>query len=245
VIDVRTVNTWSRGPDYPRRLARIAAKISKDSPGRLGFIGLQEVARPLRWPWARDGASLLAGSLKGLHDARFASCHVGDLGIIAGPEWQLLSHRGWLLGRDSWLHDPWTIPYRRYLLEAELRHEAMDWKLRFYTTHLSHGRQESRRLRQTLRLIDLILSRARPCELPPIVAGDFNAGSDSAVARLLEEHFTLAHTDAVDSIWTGRPASFGQAQGSYRVLGTAVIDLISEGICDSHNSPRVTLAVDA
>jgi endonuclease/exonuclease/phosphatase family metal-dependent hydrolase len=245
MIDVRTVNIWSRGPHYKQRLVRVAEKVRADSSRGAGVIGLQEVARPLRWPWAEDGASLLAGSLADLYRAKPASCRIGDLGIIAGPEWQLLSHRSWLLGRDSWLHDLGTIPYRRYLLEAELRHEARDWRLRFYTTHLSHGRQEARRLRQTLRLIDLILSRARPSELPPIVAGDFNAGSDSAVARLLEEHFTLVHADAVDSIWMGRPASFGQARGSYSVLETAVVDLMSEGLCDAHNSPRVTLSVEA
>jgi endonuclease/exonuclease/phosphatase family metal-dependent hydrolase len=242
-FSVRTVNTWSRGPDYAARLARIAAKLHAGAPDAPGLIALQEVARPLRWPWTRDGAMLLARSLQTLYGSRMARCRAGDVSIVAGSEWRLVAHRSWLLGRDAWLHDPGTIPYRRYLLEAELSH-ATHGRLRFYDTHLSHGRQEEQRLQQTRHLIDVVLSRASPGELPPLLAGDFNAGPRSEVWRLLEQHFTLLHADRVDAIWAGRPASFPHAAGAYVVAATAVVPLIADGLCDAHDAPRVTLAVE-
>jgi endonuclease/exonuclease/phosphatase family metal-dependent hydrolase len=253
-FSVRNVNTWSRGPDYACRLARIAAKLHADAPDAPGLIALQEVARPLRWPWTRDGATLLARSLEALYGSRLARCRAGDVGIVAGPEWRLVAHRSWLLGRDAWLHDPGTIPYRRYLLEAAfealrpegrgLRDSATGRRLRFYDTHLSHGRQEEQRVEQIRRLIEVVLSRATPGELPPLLAGDFNAGPGSEVWRLLEQHFTLLHADRVDAIWAGRPASFPHAAGAYVVAATAVVPLIAEGLCDAHDAPRVALAVE-
>jgi endonuclease/exonuclease/phosphatase family metal-dependent hydrolase len=252
-FSVRTVNTWSRGPDYAARLARIAAKLYADTPGAPGLIALQEVARPLRWPWSRDGATLLARSLEALHGAPLAHCRAGDLGIVAGAEWRLVAQRSWLLGRDAWLHDPGTIPYRRYLLEAELevprpegqglRDSATGRRVRFYNTHLSHGSQEEQRLRQTRRLIEVVRGRATPGELPPLLAGDFNAGPGSEVWGLLEEHFALLHADRVDAVWAGRGSSYPHARGAYTVEATAVVPLIAEGLCDAHDAPRVTLLI--
>jgi endonuclease/exonuclease/phosphatase family metal-dependent hydrolase len=243
-ITVRTLNTWIRGPAYARRLSLISGKLRGVDPDSFGLIGLQEVARPIRWPWSKDGGTLFAAALSARFGERVSARRAGEVGIIAGGEWELLGHRSWRLGMDDWRKNLWSIPYCRYLLEAELRHVAQGHRLRFYSTHLSHGDQEKQRRDQIRRLIALVLQRARPGELPPLLAGDFNATPGSVVYTLLEEHFALSHADTVDAIWAGRASSFPQAVGNYAVGATSVLDLISEGLCDAHNSPAVTLEVD-
>jgi endonuclease/exonuclease/phosphatase family metal-dependent hydrolase len=125
-----------------------------------------------------------------------------------------------------------------------LRDVAEGRRLRFYATHLSHGKQEKQRLAQTRRLIELVRQRARAGELPPLLAGDFNAWAGSEAWRLLEEHFTWLHADGVDAIWAGRAASFPGARGVYAIEAAAVTPLVADGLCDAHDSPRVTLMVD-
>ncbi|HWC30849.1 MAG TPA: hypothetical protein VG845_12290 [Dehalococcoidia bacterium] len=240
---VRTLNTWSRGPDHAGRLRRIAHKIHAEVPDNVGLISVQEVVRPIHLPWAKDGAARLAGYLQELYGGPVAHCSRGDVGIVAGPEFEITAHRAWLLGRDSWLHDPLSIPYRRYLLEGELRHVALGRRLRFYATHLSHGAQESQRARQTERLLSLIQRRAAPGELLPLLAGDFNAIAGSACFRQIETHFELLHADSVDAIWAGRASSFPSSAGSYAVRKTSLMNLTSEGLCDSHESPSVALEI--
>jgi hypothetical protein len=72
----------------------------------------------------------------------------------------------------------------------------------------------------------------------------FNATAGSDVAALMAEHFDLLHAAGVDLIWAGQAASFPGCGAAYQAESESVVDLVTDGLCDVHNVPRVTLRVD-
>lgn len=163
--------------------------------------------------------------------------------MVAGADWDRVSESRWELGKDGWRK--WPKRSTRYLFEVKLIHVATRRGVRFYTTHLSHGDDQSgQRVEQIAKLLKIVRERARPGELPPIVVGDFNRLPTSRIGQMMDEHFALAHNSNYDQIWIGRKRTFIGARGNLVPIAVSIVELEPSGLSD-HNAPRATVAVDS
>ncbi len=232
-IVVRTINTHHNAPDYPARLLGIAQRLKNDWPYTVGIIGMQEVKGKIdncpASPGVYNGAECFALILSKVFDVEVDSAYsVPDhVGIVAGAPWKIIESNYWNVG---------TIFERRYLLETILVHKYKGWKLRFYTVHLSsQKRHRFDRLRQIKKVINIVTERANPGELPPIVAGDFNArrifdGTMPEPSVLeMEKYFWRPvdkaivcgkHETGRDIIYIGKKSVFKNSIGDYVLIRT-------------------------
>ncbi len=230
---VRTINTHHNAPDYHVRLLGIAQKFKKDWPYTVGIIGLQEVKGEIDncpvSPGVYNGAECFALILSKVFDAEVDSAYsVPDhVGIVAGAPWRIIETNYWNVG---------TIFERRYLLETTLVHSYRGWRLRFYTVHLSsQDRHMFDRLRQIKKVIKIVMERAEPGELPPIVVGDFNAGRsfdgnipEPSVLEMEKYFWRPAdksvicgnHETGRDIVYIGRKSVFKYSMGNYILIRT-------------------------
>lgn len=266
---VRTVNFHGIGIHYPKRVKGISEKFYNDWPSNIGLIGMQEVRDTMRRCPGFNISDTIAGVkcfakiIGKKFDSSYTWAKSGPLGIVTSSNWIKLSSKSWVLGKDSMRH--FGNRATRYLLEVKLRHKTHDWILRFYTTHLSHGDQESQRNEQIDNLNAIISNRILAGELPPIVVGDFNfrPHTESSSNSRMNDNFSLANLQAVgcdegkptktkiDHVWIGKKESFPNTVGHYmpiRFITTTGkdngIDLKSNytvgdytGELSDHNSP--------
>lgn len=149
--------------------------------------------------------------------------------LSAGGFW--LSEKPWVPGSSSW--GSASIRLANWL---ELREKGTPFPFRIYNTHLDHGGEEAR-----LNQARLLLSRAGTCPggQPCIITGDFNAGRDHPVLRMMEDaEFRDSYREARDGHYrgntfhgfqgeeySGRPGQIDwvMLRGNIRVLGAEVI----------------------
>jgi hypothetical protein len=252
-IIVRTINVHHSAADYPLRIRGIAEKFYHDYPHQIGLIGIQELKRRKMTDCIAggsydNGARCLAAELARLYGQKagarisgryWLQQNAGGLGVIADDNWRIMGQKTWSLGYD------------RFLMEVFLEHRTEGYRLRFYNTHLSiYGRVkwyekllygyesgkdkgQKRRSRQVSKIIEIVKDRAKPGELPPIIAGDFNAGQDFVTGetevsvRKMEEHFHrqidsfrdyCSDYTVTDHIYIGRKETFTLSRGSFQLL---------------------------
>ncbi len=250
---IRTINVHHGAVDYPLRLHGIAQELYRDYPGQIGLIGIQELARGrmtdcLRGKFYDNGAKCLAAELTLLYGQK-AETGIPEkdwwkniqegLGVVVDDNWRIIDTKSWSLGSN------------RTLLEVFLEHKTKGYKLRFYDTHFSSNvdvkwyqklwygyssprdEGEKRRSEQASRLIRIVMERAKPGELPPVVVGDFNAGrnfvngSAEASVKKMEEHFwrpldnfsnSCTGYTVRDLIYIGKKESFPDSRGRFQLV---------------------------
>lgn len=248
----------NRPPDQVRRQVDV---FHKEWPNSLGLVALQEVPESSPGCGAcfggasgcnPTGAACFAGSAETL----FGGLHAWGHDIVVPPDWEALGFERHPIGCD---YTP--LCNQRFVEEALVRHRTRGWTLRFYSTHFSHrsdklGPQIENRKEQARNLVSWVTSRAQPGELPPIVAGDFNAllssAEDSEMLSTLRQHLDPAndipqcHTEAgigIDQIWVGTKVGFPSSTGTWRTVrhhGLNGTGLDMQGNTD-HRSPAVSL----
>lgn len=205
---VATWNLWWRFGDWARRFEVIAAVLAETAPD---VVGLQEV-------WARgeiNAAGLLARRL-GMHWAWVPSPHpqrwqrkIGDSAIACEDPGDLSAPAGTrtdvprtLIGNavlSRWpvagvAHADLPAPSSGSPDGRRVLHAALDTpvgRLPFFTTQLSAfpGRS-ALRCAQVRRIAEFVAAHTPDAGLPPVVAGDLNAISESDEVRLLEGFLT-------------------------------------------------------
>jgi hypothetical protein len=250
---IRTINLHHSAADYALRIRGIAQKFYHDYPHQIGLIGIQELKKRkmtdcMAGEYYDNGASCLAAELALLYSqkahARISERHklqqnAGGLGVIADEDWKIIGTKTWSIGDN------------RFLMEVFLKHKKEGYRLRFYNTHLSiYGRAkwyekilygyksgknkgQKKRSIQAGKIIEILRDRAKPGELPPIIAGDFNAGLDfvtgetESSVRKFEEHFQrqidgfrdhCSDYKVTDHIYIGRKKTFPTSRGSFQLL---------------------------
>jgi endonuclease/exonuclease/phosphatase family metal-dependent hydrolase len=250
---IRTINVHHGAAAYPLRLHGIAQELYRDYPAQIGLIGIQELAKGkmtdcLRGGFYDNGAGCLASEFTFLYgqkaEARIPEKNWWEdiregLGIIADDNWKIIDTKSWSLGND------------RTLMEVFLEHKTKGYKLRFYNTHFSSNvgvkwyqkllygykssrdEGEKRRIVQARKLIRIVMERAKPGELPPVVVGDFNAGRNfvrgkaEASVRKMEKHFwqpldnfssSCTGYTVRDLIYIGKKESFPYSRGRFQLV---------------------------
>jgi endonuclease/exonuclease/phosphatase family metal-dependent hydrolase len=182
-IRVLTLNCWGVGSPFEERMALIRRGIGTLRPDVAAF---QEVI--VRRDGLDQGALLVNGAgysrvfyaAFGWSDEGAMVIHDrarGGFGNLIASRWPIIRSEGRLLpGRDG--DEP------RAVLGALI--ETSDGVLPVLTTHLDweldHG---CVREQQVLVVDDFVRELAREADLPPVVAGDFNASPDSTEMRYL------------------------------------------------------------
>jgi hypothetical protein len=227
----------------------MADAFKSDSPQAQGLIGMQEVGASVSGcpnsPLVVDGAACLAASMETRYDKRAASTYSDNLGLVVGPEWELLGQQSFSLST----HDDSVDPFRtfvRYLLETLLRSKTTGSTIRVYVTHLQvdekhdlwgFGDAEPIRNDEIKQLSQIIRGRAMLGELPPIIVGDFNfsqTGEQSSF-NLMSKYFKLVGENGPDHIWFGGRGSFPISKGLVGELTRHVVYLTPT--LTDHNSP--------
>jgi len=250
---IRTINLHHSAADYALRIRGIAEKFYHDYPHQIGLIGIQELKKRkmtdcMAGEYYDNGASCLAAELALLYGRKAHAIiseryglqqNAGGLGVIADDKWKIIGTKTWSIGDN------------RFLMEVFLKHKKEGYRLRLYNTHLSiYGRVkwyekilygfrsgkdkgQKKRSIQACKIIEIVRNRARPGELPPVIAGDFNAGLDfvtgetESSVRKFEEHFQrqidgfcdyCSDYTVTDHIYIGRKKTFPMSRGSFKPL---------------------------
>src|SRR5207249_3874693 len=119
-----------------------------------------------------DGVDCLARQSGAVFGNPAIGSHTGELGIVVSSDWDRTSDDGWEIGKDK--ASKGSSRSTRYLLETLVEHKQRHWRLRFYTTHLSHNgktllglvddNQKEQRIAQTKKLLDIVRERAQAGE---------------------------------------------------------------------------------
>jgi len=252
-VIVRTINLHHSAADYPLRIRGIAQEFFYNYPHQIGLISIQELKKSRMTDCMcgksfDNGAKCLAAELALLYgqkaDARISEGYLfqqnaGGLGVIADDNWKIIGTKTWSIGDD------------RFLMEVFLEHKTEGYRLRFYNTHLSmygsvkwyekilygytsgKDKGQKRRSMQVSKIIEIVRDRAKPGELPPIVAGDFNAGQNfitgetEVSVKMMEAHFQrqidafqeyCSDYTVTDQIYIGRKETFPESKGSFQLL---------------------------
>ena len=264
------------GLDFRLRLQAFAELFRSDWPFSIGVIGVQQTKTDLtNCPFAPEvdnGTRCFSRAIQreysSLGAASRTAAAVGstvkeiELGVIAGGDWVIEGNVSWAIGKDV-LAAEWLTQWfgktggSRYLQEVALRHLEKGWRLRFYSTHLSHNagdrNHDDERRSQIENIKRTVKSQALPGELPPIVVGDFNFGANHA-KNTMSSDFSLAHEayeSEIDQIWVGNLAAFPQARGTLSKVGVTTLKLKGESRygahqfsrLSAHNSPGVAFRV--
>ena len=250
---VRTINLHHSAADYPLRIRGIAQEFYRNYPHHIGLISIQELKKRkmtdcLSGESFDNGATCLAAELALLYgqkaDVRISDRHwlqlnAGGLGVIADDNWKIIGTKTWSIGDD------------RFLMEVFLEHKTEGYRLRFYNTHLSmygsvkwyekilygytsgKDKGQKKRSMQVSKIIEIVRDRAKPGELSPIVAGDFNAGQNfvtgetEASVRMMEAHFQrqidgfreyCSDYTVTDNIYIGKKETFPESKGYFQLL---------------------------
>jgi len=250
---VRTINLHHSAADYPLRIRGIAQEFYHNYPHQIGLISIQELKKRkmsdcLCGESFDNGAKCLAAELA-LRYGQKAHARIseryrlqenaGGLGVIADDNWKIMGTKTWSIGDD------------RFLMEVFLEHKTEGYRLRFYNAHLSiygsvkwyekilygytsgKDKGQKRRSIQVSKIIEIVRDRAKPGELPPIVAGDFNAGQNFVTGetevsvRMMEAHFQrqidgfreyCSDYTVTDNIYIGKKETFPESKGYFQLL---------------------------
>ena len=250
---VRTMNLHHSAADYPLRIRGIAQEFYRNYPHQIGLISIQELKKRkmtgcLCGESLDNGAKCLAAELAllygqkadaGISDRHWLQQNAGGLGVIADDNWKIIGTKTWSIGDD------------RFLMELFLEHKTEGYRLRFYNTHLSmygsvkwyeknlygytsgKDKGQKKRSTQVSNIIKIVRNRAKPGELPPIIAGDFNAGRNFVTGetevsvKKMEAHFqrqidgfrnSCSDYTVTDQIYIGRKETFPESKGSFQLL---------------------------
>lgn len=265
-VVVRSVNAWEPGPSDSIRLRHVADLLYEDWPHDVGAVSIQEATDIDAVIAMANRASTLYGS---------GSVRLFEQGGNISPAILTTQENPWRvtaiyvveIGKDSWRAATLAGRPSRHLYEVLMTHAVRPWTFRFYATHLSHDSanftQNSERLDQARKIVEIVRNRVQPGELPPIIAGDFNfhPSAQPDVARVMASTFYSVNAamqprcapwmaDAIEQVWVGLDSVFPRSSGTwipitYRQIPLNMTRAFDDyvGILSDHDIPVVTSKV--